>query len=102
MSGKSVCGIMWPGEAKGGAGDWPKDVAVPMKAGGSSNQASLKLRPSPYEGMLYWSAPRSSKKELNNFESSAVRIGAPGAGSGGGSRLKSWKEASTASGGRQC
>ena len=53
-----------------------------MKVGGRSSQPSLKCRPSPNDGMLYWLAEMSSKKELRNLVSVSVRSGAPGAGSG--------------------
>lgn len=61
----------------------PKEVADPINCGGRSSHASLKLRPSPNEGMLYWSEVISSKKELRNLESVSERRGAPVGGSGG-------------------
>lgn len=69
-----------------------------MNCGGRSSQASLKLRPSPKDGMLYWFAVMSSKKELRNLLSDSDRSGAPGAGSGASNR-GSWA-GSTESGAR--
>lgn len=85
---KSIGSLDMPGEddeAMGFPACCPNDVVVPMNCGGRSSQASLKLSPSPNEGMLYWSAVRSWKKELRNLESVSVRRGAPDGGSGGGS-----------------
>ena len=90
---KSMGSLDMPGEdddAIGFPACCPKDVAVPINCGGRSSQASLKLSPSPKEGMLYWSAVRSWKKELRNLESVSVRRGAPAGGSGGGSIGGSW------------
>jgi hypothetical protein len=80
--------LSMPGDASGVC-CWPKEVAVPMNWGGRSNHASLKLRPSPKEGMLYWSAVMSSKNELRSLLSESVKSGAPGGGSGGSARF-SW------------
>lgn len=40
-------------DARGFPACCPKDVAVPMNCGGKSSQASLKLSPSPNDGILY-------------------------------------------------
>jgi len=79
----------------------PNEVVEPINWGGRSSQESVKFNPSPKLGGGLRSDESVSKKFWMLSESAAVKIGSPGAGSGGGSRKTSWLSLKESNRGRE-